>query len=84
MVGSLLEIWSPEMDLAEDTWSEVSLGSSGMAIVVVENQRTSLFIAVCNQKVQASMMPYSVRVSPNRLVNVQCLSITTFDPDSKL
>ena len=38
MIGrSLVEIWSSEMaDLAEDTWSEVSLGSCGMAIVVVE------------------------------------------------
>ena len=27
------------MDLAEDTWSEVSLGISGMAIVVVANQQ---------------------------------------------
>ena len=27
------------MDLAEETWSEVSLGSSGMAIAIVENQR---------------------------------------------
>ena len=40
VVGRSLEIWSLGMDLAEDTWSEVSLGISGMAIVVVENQHT--------------------------------------------
>ena len=41
MVGRSLEICSSEMDLAEDTWSEMSLGSSSMTIVViVENQRS--------------------------------------------
>ena len=35
VVGRSLEIWFTEMDLA---WSEVSLGSSGMAMVVVQYQ----------------------------------------------
>ena len=38
MNGSLLGIWSSEMVLKEDGWSEVSSGSSAMAIEVVENQ----------------------------------------------
>ena len=47
MVGRSRDIWSSGMDLAEDTWSEVSLGIRGMAIVaIVENLRTKYFIAV--------------------------------------
>ena len=66
MVGRSLE-----MDLAEDiwdTWSEVSLGSSGMSIVVVESQRTYLIIySFIQQKgdrfQEAMMIIYSARAS---------------------
>jgi len=43
VVGISLEIWSSEKDLAEETWSEVSLGSSGMAMVIV--RESTIFIA---------------------------------------
>ena len=36
------------MDLAEDTWSEVSLGSSGMATVIVEINDIYCFSEVLN------------------------------------
>ena len=36
VVGRSLETWSSEVVLKEDAWSEVSFGSSGMAIVLVE------------------------------------------------
>ena len=43
MVGRSLEIWSSEMDLREDTLSEVSSGNFGMAIVVVRTCYLLLF-----------------------------------------
>jgi hypothetical protein len=54
VVGRSPEIWFSEMDLAEDTWSEVSLGGSGMAIqfAVVGDQRTCNYLFCLQQKGQ--------------------------------
>lgn len=52
MDGRSLEILSSEMeDLREDTWSEVSSGSSGIwqIQVVGRSESRNLFIAVCNK-----------------------------------
>jgi hypothetical protein len=63
VVGRVLEIWSSDMDLMEDTWSEVSLGSSGMAIMVrvVQIQRTYLLLfATKGDRFQEAVNPLMI------------------------
>jgi len=57
VVGRSLEISSWERDLAEDTWSEVSLGTFGMAIVwIVENEQNISCLQQKGDKFQEGMM----------------------------
>jgi hypothetical protein len=49
------------MDLTEGTWSEVSLGSSGMAIMVVQIQRTYLLLfATKGDRFQEAVNPVMI------------------------
>ena len=70
MVGRSLKIWPSGMGMA-DTWSDVSLGSSGMAIVVVQNQRTYLLLFAIYgiRSIGIRRAGASSAVSCNRLVS---------------
>lgn len=69
MDGRSLEILSSEMeDLREDTWSEVSSGSSGIwqIQVVGRSESRNLFIAVCNKWYSIGSSSIAAALEPDR------------------